>query len=64
MSIRIPCPNCGPRPIEEFVFGEIHVVPDSLTDPDERDLDRAFMRETAKAPPLSAGFTLMGAGAG
>ncbi|MGH6908189.1 MAG: sarcosine oxidase subunit delta [Terriglobales bacterium] len=43
MSIRIPCPNCGPRPIQEFVYGEIPAAPDSITDPDERNLDRAFM---------------------
>jgi sarcosine oxidase subunit delta len=43
MSIQIPCPNCGLRPIQEFVYGEIPVIPDSITDPDERNLDRAFM---------------------
>jgi len=60
MSIRIPCPNCGPRPIEEFVYGEISVVPDSLNDPDERDLDRAFMRENSEGPTTERWFHTYG----
>lgn len=44
MSIQLPCPHCGPRPIQEFVHGEIPTVPDHITDPAARDLDRAFMR--------------------
>jgi heterotetrameric sarcosine oxidase delta subunit len=45
MSIHIPCPHCGSRPIQEFIHGEIPVVPDTITDPDQRDLDRAFMHD-------------------
>jgi sarcosine oxidase subunit delta len=45
MNIPIPCPHCGLRPIQEFIHGEIPVVPDSITDAEQRDLDRAFMRE-------------------
>lgn len=45
MNIPIPCPHCGLRPIQEFIHGEIPVVPDSITEEEERDLDRAFMRE-------------------
>ena len=56
MSIRIPCPNCGPRPIQEFVYGEIRAVPDSLTDPDERDLDRAFMSQNSEGPSTERWF--------
>ena len=41
MNISIPCP----RPIQEFIHGEIPVVPASITDEEERDLDCAFMRE-------------------
>lgn len=44
MNIRIPCPHCGPRPIQEFIYGEVPVVPESITDADARDLDRSFMR--------------------
>lgn len=45
MSLQIPCPNCGRRPVHEFVHGEVPRVPESITNQDERDLDRAFMRE-------------------
>ena len=45
MNISIPCPHCGPRPIQEFIHGEIPVVAASITDEEQRDLDRAFMRE-------------------
>jgi heterotetrameric sarcosine oxidase delta subunit len=41
--LRIRCPHCGVRAVEEFIFGEIPATPDSLTDPDARDIDRAFM---------------------
>ncbi|MGA1369656.1 MAG: sarcosine oxidase subunit delta [Blastocatellia bacterium] len=45
MNIPIPCPHCGLRPIQEFIHGEIPVVPDSITEEESRDLDRAFMRD-------------------
>lgn len=48
MSLRIPCPNCGVRPVEEFLYGEVPTVPDAITDPDGRDLDRAFMRDNTE----------------
>jgi heterotetrameric sarcosine oxidase delta subunit len=42
--LRLNCPNCGSRPIEEFAFGgELPSVPDRLTDPDERDIDYVWM---------------------
>ncbi len=44
MNIRIVCPHCGLRPIQEFIYGEIPVVPETITDADARDLDRSFMR--------------------
>ena len=44
MSLQIPCPHCGPRPVHEFMYAEVADVPESITDPDARDLDRAFMR--------------------
>jgi heterotetrameric sarcosine oxidase delta subunit len=48
MNIQILCPNCGSRPLQEFVHGEIPAVPDSIADPDARDLDRAFMRDNVE----------------
>jgi sarcosine oxidase subunit delta len=38
------CPNCGRRSIEEFCYGEIPTVPEGITDPAVRDLDRGFIR--------------------
>jgi heterotetrameric sarcosine oxidase delta subunit len=60
MSIILICPTCGPRPIEEFEYGEIAVVPDSITDPDERDLDRAFMRSNPEGPQTERWFHSFG----
>ena len=44
MAIVLTCPNCGTRGVEEFVYGELPVVPDEITDANERDVDFAFMR--------------------
>ena len=60
MSLRIDCPHCGRRPVEEFFYGEIPRVPDSITDPDERDLDRAFMHENAEGPVEERWFHAFG----
>ncbi|MBA3357271.1 MAG: sarcosine oxidase subunit delta [Pyrinomonadaceae bacterium] len=60
MSFHIPCPNCGARAIEEFVYGEIVVVPDSITDPDERNLDRAFIHGNPEGPTSERWFHAMG----
>ena len=43
MRLRIPCPHCGVRAIEEFVYGETPDTPAQITDQDARDVDRAFM---------------------
>ena len=48
MSLRLHCPNCGTRPLEEFLHGEIPQVPDSITEPLARDLDRAFMADNTE----------------
>ncbi|MCA9973385.1 MAG: sarcosine oxidase subunit delta [Anaerolineales bacterium] len=60
MSIQIPCPHCGKRPIQEFSYGEIPVVPDDITDPDARDLDRAFMRANPEGPAVERWFHTYG----
>lgn len=60
MSIQIPCPHCGSRAIDEFLFGEIPVVPDEITDAEERDLDRAFMRTNAEGIQHEAWFHVYG----
>ena len=60
MNIRIPCKNCGPRPIQEFAYGEIPEVPDTITDPDARDLDRAFMMKNIEGVQREAWFHVYG----
>lgn len=60
MSLVIDCPHCGPRPLEEFAHGEIPIVPDSITNPDERDLDRAFMHENPEGPVEERWFHVAG----
>ncbi len=60
MSIQIICPTCGRRPIEEFVYGEIPSTPDEITDADERDLDRAFMRANPEGPQTERWFHAFG----
>ena len=40
----VTCPNCGPRPVEEFRFGgEIPQPPDSIVDSEARDFDQVWM---------------------
>ena len=60
MSLQIPCPHCGTRPVQEFEYGEIPIIPGSLTDPDERDLDRAFMLNNVEGIQTEAWFHLYG----
>lgn len=43
MVLRLDCPHCGARPVEEWVYGEVPDPPDHLTRADERDVDRGFM---------------------
>ncbi len=48
MSLRLTCPNCGVRPLEEFLHGEIPQVPSSVEGAEARDLDRAFMADNTE----------------
>ena len=60
MAIRIPCPHCGERPIEEYLYGEVPNVPDSITDPEARDLDQAFMRDNPEGVVRERWFHVYG----
>ena len=60
MSIRIPCPFCGERPVEEYVYGEVTNIPDHITDPDERNLDRVFMHNNPEGVQHEAWFHTYG----
>ena len=50
MSFLVPCPNCGPRPAEEFGFhGEVTSRPAAA--PTLRDLtDYVYMRRNVAGP--------------
>ena len=42
----IECPHCGSRPFEEFRYGSVFpVTPATITDPDARNVDYAWMRD-------------------
>ncbi|NND13360.1 MAG: sarcosine oxidase subunit delta [Acidimicrobiia bacterium] len=60
MSLMLRCPHCGPRTIEEYVYGEIPVVPDSITDPNQRDVDFAFMKTNRRGWTTERWFHLFG----
>ena len=60
MSVRLDCPHCGARPLEEFLYGEILGVPDSITEADARDLDRAFMHDNLEGPVTERWFHAFG----
>lgn len=54
--MRLACPNCGIRSVEEFRYGEIPDVPASLSDPDARDVDRVFMKDNPQGITSEAWF--------
>jgi len=60
MAMRITCPNCGPRSVEEWVYAEIPIVPASITDPDDRDVDRAFFHDNTAGEVTESWFHLYG----
>ena len=60
MSLQIICPTCGRRPVEEFIYGEIPVVPDEIVDADARDVDRSFMHGNPEGLITERWFHLYG----
>ncbi len=60
MSLIIHCPHCGARPIEEYIYGEVPMVPDDITDSDARDVDRAFMRTNTEGIQTERWFHMFG----
>lgn len=60
MSIRITCPHCGERTLEEYVYGEMFDVPDQIRDPVAREVDRSFMHNNLEGPVREAWFHLYG----
>jgi heterotetrameric sarcosine oxidase delta subunit len=61
MALLLPCPFCGPRPLGEFHYGgELPAVPDGIVDPDERDVDRVWMRTNAAGPTVERWYHELG----
>ncbi len=58
--LRIHCPHCGVRAVEEFAYGEIPAKPDALTDADARDVDRGFMHSNHEGPVTERWFHAFG----
>lgn len=52
----LTCPNCGRRSIEEFRYGEVPTVPESIADPSARDLDRGFFRTNPEGVTVEQWF--------
>lgn len=51
------CPNCGPRPRDEFAFGgELPGVPEWVTDPAERNLDYVWFLDNVAGPSTERWF--------
>ena len=60
MSLIINCPYCGKRPVDEFTYGEVYDIPESITDPAERNLDRAYFSNNTKGVQREAWFHTLG----
>ena len=56
MVLRLDCPHCGPRPADEWVYGEVPDPPDYLTEGDERDVDRGFMMSNTEGVKVERWF--------
>ena len=58
MSIQIPCKNCGIRPVEEFVYGEVPIVPNEVKTMGEEAtaFDFGFMRNNPEGVQREAWF--------
>lgn len=54
--MRIRCEQCGERPVEEFVYGEIPSVPETITDAEARDIDFGFMHNNTAGIQREAWF--------
>jgi heterotetrameric sarcosine oxidase delta subunit len=53
----VECPNCGSRPFEEYRYGSVFpVTPDSITDPDARNVDYAWMQDNIAGVTLERWF--------
>lgn len=58
MSLKVPCPTCGPRAFEEFVYGG-EERPVEAADPAE-DFRRVFLPENVAGPQRERWFHAAG----
>jgi len=59
--LRLDCPRCGRRPIDEFAYGaERRPVPASITDADARDLDAVWFSDNPEGPTTERWFHAAG----
>jgi heterotetrameric sarcosine oxidase delta subunit len=58
VSLRIPCPWCGPRPYTEFMFGGEERA--SASDDPEEDFRRVYLPLNAPAEQLERWFHTFG----
>ncbi|MFM7536992.1 MAG: sarcosine oxidase subunit delta [Acidimicrobiales bacterium] len=59
--IRIDCPNCGARPVEEFRYGgEPPSVPERITDPEARNIDHVWFLDNVDGPVTERWYHLAG----
>jgi heterotetrameric sarcosine oxidase delta subunit len=57
----ITCPFCGDRPVSEFRFGgELPHVPDSIKDPDARNVDYVWMFDNVRGVTTERWFHAAG----
>jgi heterotetrameric sarcosine oxidase delta subunit len=58
VALRVPCPNCGPRPYTEFAFGG-EARPIGSEDA-ETDFARVFLPENVRGPRAERWFHALG----
>ena len=57
----LDCPNCGRRPLDEFIFGgERRTTPSSIADPDARDFDEVWIFDNPNGPTTERWFHAAG----
>ena len=58
MSLRVPCPNCGPRPYTEFSFGG--ELRDLRSNDAEADFRRVYLRRNVAGAQTERWFHAFG----
>ena len=57
----LDCPRCGPRPLDEYVFGgERRTASSTIDDPFERDLDEVWIFDNPDGETIERWFHAAG----